>query len=148
MEGKILPETTLSGLQSSRDISDKSLLGTKVTFITFWASWCPPCRMELPELQKLYNKYKGKGFQIIGINLDRDSSVKRAVKFAKKFKLTFPILRDSKEKLTAPMNVSSIPTMLIVDGKGKIIEAHQGFNPQSEKEFSKIIEKMIADKKK
>jgi len=148
MEGKSLPDATLPDMQSGKDIPLGSLLSKKVTFITFWASWCPPCRMELPELQKLYNKYKGKGFQVIGINLDRDSSVKRAIEFAKKLKLTFPILRDSKEKLTAPMGISSIPTMLIVDGKGKIIEAHQGFSRQGENEFSEIIEKMIAGTKK
>ncbi len=148
MEGKQLPDATLTDLRSGKSVSVKSLMGKKVTFVTFWASWCPPCRKEIPELQKLYDKYKDKGFQIIAISLDNKSSVKKAKEFAKQHKLTFPILNDSSGKLATPLNVSSIPTMLIVDGKGKILEAHQGFNPQGEKEFSAIIEKLANLKSK
>ncbi len=148
MEGKTLPDATLVDLNSGKEISVKSLMGKSVTFVTFWASWCPPCRKELPELQKLYKKYKDTGFQIIAISLDNKSSVKRAKEFVKQHNLTFPVLNDNSGKLANPLNVSSIPTMLIVNSKGTIVEAHQGFNPQGEKEFSAIIEKLTKQKKK
>ena len=94
----------------------------KVTLIDFWASWCGPCRREMPNLVEAYKKYKNKGFEIVGVSLDRDAEAwKNGIK---QLKITWPQMSDLKywdcegAKLYA---VSSIPHTVLVDGEGTIL---------------------------
>jgi len=145
---KSLPKTWLAQLNPNKGkIRPDKLLG-KINFVTFWASWCRPCLIELPQLQKLYNKYHGRGFNVVAINTDTKDNYLAAKRFVKRARLSFPILLDPRGRLARSLEVSALPTMLVIDGTGRIVEAHMGVSPRAEFEFVEIIERGLADKKK
>jgi len=91
----------------------------KILFLNFWATWCPPCRYEMPSMEKLYKKLKNKSFAMVGIDLQEPASLVRA--FVKNFELTFPILLDSSGDVGRLFGIRSIPTTFILDKEGGII---------------------------
>lgn len=101
----------------------------KYVLVDFWASWCPPCRKEMPELVKIYNQYKSKGFEIVGVSLD--SKLENWEKGIKDLKITWPQMSDLKywdTELGAAYAVNSIPHMVLLDKDGTIIA--KGINAQ------------------
>jgi thiol-disulfide isomerase/thioredoxin len=113
------------------DLSEKDVTGKpisiandkcKVVLIDFWATWCAPCRAELPFVIATYNKYHDKGFEIIGISLDQDQA--KLTNFTKSMNITWPQFFDGKgwqNKLVAKYGIESIPATFLLDGQGKII---------------------------
>jgi len=95
----------------------------KYVLIDFWASWCPPCREEMPKLVELYGKYKDKGLEIVGISLDKENEAwKNGIK---KLNITWPQISDLKfwdSSLAAAYGVNGIPLLILIDKDGKIIE--------------------------
>ncbi len=94
----------------------------KYVLVDFWASWCPPCRKDMPEVVKLYNQYKSKGFEIVGVSLDSDNAA--WVKGIKDLKITWPQVSDLKgwqTELGGAYAVNSIPHMVLLDKEGKIV---------------------------
>jgi peroxiredoxin len=99
-----------------------SLLKGKVVLIDFWATWCRPCVMELPNVQKVYEKHHDKGFEIIGVSLDQDQE--RLKSFIKEKSMTWQQYFDGKgweNKLAQKFGIQSIPATFLLDGEGKII---------------------------
>ncbi len=94
----------------------------KITIIDFWASWCPPCRQEMPNLVELYNNYKDKGLGIIGVSLDEDKS--QWEKAVKTFGMTWTQVSDLQgwdNAVALQYSVRSIPFTMIVDSKGYLL---------------------------
>jgi peroxiredoxin len=94
-----------------------SALKGKVVLVNFWATWCPPCRKELPDMLALYEKFKDKGFVIVGITDEKPEVVKP---FVTKQALTYPILLDNERKVNQKFNVQGIPFSVIYDRSGKL----------------------------
>ena len=126
--------TTLSGESVSLD----GFRG-KIVFLIFWAAWCAPCRVELPELDRLYKKYNHEGFEVIAISVDAsESDVKN---FLRKFPVRFPVLLDKQSDVNDAYRVSGLPTAFIIGKNGIIRHVHRGFG----KEFLPMYEKEIED---
>lgn len=114
----------------------------KATLVNFWATWCPPCRGEIPELVKVYNKYKDKGLEILAVNLrEKPETVK---KFAQQAGMNFPILADLDGGVGQLYNVLYIPTTYIVDRQGKIKGVINGGT--DEKALENAIKPLLAVK--
>jgi thiol-disulfide isomerase/thioredoxin len=107
--------------------------GKKVTFaefskgnvvlVNFWATWCGPCKRELPDLIALHNEYKGKDVKIIGISVDRDANVLELVRnFAAEANLTYPIVIDNGDLEMAFGGIRGIPTSFFVNKNGEIVK--------------------------
>lgn len=146
-EGQRMPDIALavwaSGAQK-KAVND--LLGSKVTFVTFWASWCMPCREELPILESLYTQYKDKGLGIVGVNLDSPDKTDEIKSLVTQLKLSFPILLDQRNLYPKELLIQTLPTLLVLDPKGKIVECHVGISPDAQKELRTIVEEMINKK--
>jgi thiol-disulfide isomerase/thioredoxin len=146
-EGQRVPDIALAVFGSGdqkKAVND--LLGSKMTFVTFWASWCMPCREELPILESLYNEYKNKGLGIVAVNLDSPDKTGEIKSLVDQLKLSFPILLDQKNLYPKELLVQTLPTLLVLDPKGKIVECHVGVSPDSRKELRAIVEEMINKK--
>jgi peroxiredoxin len=111
----------------------------KVVLLVFWAPWCASCRVDLPELEQLYNKYQDEGFAVIGINVD--ASTARVAAFLRKAPLKYAILVDSKGETAEAYRLSGLPTIFIIDREGVVKHRHSGY----EKEFLGIYDKEIQE---
>jgi thiol-disulfide isomerase/thioredoxin len=90
----------------------------KVVFLNFWATWCGPCRLEMPTMEKLYQQLRSEGLEILAVDLQEDNATVRA--FATRMALSFPILMDSSGAVGAKYGASAIPTTYLIDRNGKI----------------------------
>jgi thiol-disulfide isomerase/thioredoxin len=91
----------------------------KVVFLNFWTTWCPTCRIEMPSMEKLHQKFKDKDFAMVAIDLQESASQVKA--FFKEYKLTFTALLDSTGDVGVRFRINAIPTTFILDQKGRII---------------------------
>lgn len=117
----------------------------KVVLLDFWATWCPPCRMSMPVLVRLDQKFKDKGFVIIGINLDENKEA--VVPFMKKTKVEYSVLYGSDANINEDYNISGIPAFFLLDGTGKLVKQYAGFYPGLEKEWEKDVTTLLTTKK-
>ncbi|MDR2542561.1 MAG: TlpA family protein disulfide reductase [Treponema sp.] len=108
---------TLQMLNGER-VSLSSYRG-KVVFLNFWATWCPPCRQEMPSMEVLYQRYKEHGLEMLAVNLRENPNEVR--QFIQENGYTFPVLLDLDGRVGARYGVRGIPTTLIIDRQGRII---------------------------
>jgi peroxiredoxin len=125
---------TLTDLQG-RKWTLEDLKG-KVVIVNFWATWCPPCRKEIPDLEKLYQEFNGKGLVILGV---ADDDVSKLKQFAAEQKMTYPILPDPGRKAHSAFRIEGIPATMIYDREGKLVA--QAFDAHSYQQFSALLEK-------
>ena len=114
--GRIAAEFALSDL-SGRKHTLSALRG-KVVLLDFWATWCGPCRLELPRIQKLHRELSAKGLVVLAINCGESADVAGA--FTKKYAYTFPVLLDRTQKVQGQYGVDAIPAVFVLDRKGRI----------------------------
>ena len=108
----------------------------EVVMINFWASWCGPCRQEMPLLDELFSKYQPMGFTLFGVNVEEDS---QAAKAMLSLGVDFPILFDTENKVSEDYEVSAMPTTVIVDRDGKVHFIHRGYKPGDEQHYQNAI---------
>jgi peroxiredoxin len=135
---KVAPDfsaTTLDG----RTVSLADFRGQKRVIVSFWASWCGPCRLEMPELAKFYkdNHDDSSDFEILAVSIDEDP--KDASDFVTAQKLAFPVLLDPHQKMANAYEVEGIPTMFVIDKDGKVIYGRAGFEPNMEFQLAREL---------
>lgn len=136
----LAPDFTLKDMDG-KSVSLSDYRG-KVVFVNFWATWCPPCRAEIPDFVKLVDKYGKEGFVILGVSVDKEADVKKIPKFSKDFKINYPVMWDSNYKVAQDYGgIGSIPTTFVIDRSGRAVGKVVG--ARSYKEFEKIIKKVL-----
>jgi thiol-disulfide isomerase/thioredoxin len=115
----------------------------QVIMINFWASWCGPCRTEMPLLEKLHAKYKPMGFTMIGVNVEPDSSL--AAQWLKATPVTFPILFDTKSEVSKLYSVAGMPSTVIIDRKGNLRWLHRGYKAGDENQYLDQIRALVRE---
>jgi peroxiredoxin len=113
------PDFTFPDL-NGKEISLTDYRG-KVVLVNIWATWCPPCRQEMPSMQKLYENFKNENFEILAVSIDSEGR-EAVAPFMRKMNLTFPALLDPKETISPLYGITGIPESLIIDQKGIIVE--------------------------
>ena len=121
-----------------------SSLKGRVVLINFWATWCGPCRKEMPLLEQIQKKYASLGFTLLGVNVEEDTAMMDT--FLKDVPVTFPILLDPANGISKLYNVSAMPSTVIVDRKGNIRYIHQGYKPGDESKYQDIIRQLIRER--
>jgi thiol-disulfide isomerase/thioredoxin len=112
-----------------------------VVMINFWASWCGPCRQEMPLLDGIYKQYEDLGFTLIGVNVEPDS--KAANRWLKETPVSYPILYDTQSKVSKLYQVQAMPTTVIIDRKGMVRYVHRGYLPGDENGYLNSIRALV-----
>jgi peroxiredoxin len=115
----------------------------QVVLLNFWASWCGPCRKEMPILEQLHKQYKSKGFTMVGVNVEPNSS--DAINWLKSTPVSFPILFDKDSSVSKLYRVEGMPNTVIVDRSGKVRYVHRGYKPGEENEYLDQIRTLIRE---
>ncbi|MCF6281548.1 MAG: TlpA family protein disulfide reductase [Candidatus Polarisedimenticolaceae bacterium] len=140
-ENEKAPDFTLKS-RSGENLKLSEFRG-ELVMVNFWASWCGPCRQEMPELESLYQQYKGMGFTLLGINVD--DQIKNADKMLKQIPVSFPVLYDSEHKVSDLYEVAAMPTTILIDRNGTIRDIHHGYQPGTEQLYQKQIEALLTE---
>ena len=123
-----------------RSLSLSSLRG-KVVLINFWATWCPPCKAEMPSMNRLYNEIRNRGFEIVAISTDNSLSTIRD--FLARNRIDFPVLFDETKSVTRQYHVFSMPTTFLIDRSGMIVEKFYGEEDWTDPVIRKKIERLL-----
>lgn len=107
----------------------------KVVLVNFWASWCPPCKEEMPIFEKVYQKYNDKNFVILAVNMDTSEGALK--EFLEKNRYSFPIVRIKGE---AGLNIPGLPTSYLVDKDGSVKKIRLGIYRELEEDLSKLLQ--------
>lgn len=109
-----------------------------VVLVNLWATWCGPCRHEIPELEKIHAKYSSQGFAVVGISLGETAETVND--FLKARPIQYPIVLDREERMSAILNVSVLPTSVIVDRSGRMVWRSVGIVSAADQEMIKVLE--------
>jgi len=112
-----------------------------VVMINFWASWCGPCRQEMPLLNDIYKQYEAMGFTLLGVNVEPHASAANA--WLKKTPVSYPILYDPNSQVSQLYQVQAMPTTVIIDRKGIVRFVHSGYLPGDENQYMNSIRALI-----
>lgn len=138
--GESMKPFVLDTLKDQEKI-DSSVFKGKVVMIDFWATWCGPCRMELPILEKVYQKYKDKNFIFVAVNVGENKA--KVQDFLTKQKLNVPVALDPDNKVAMSYQISGFPSLLLIDTKGVIQNVHVGLEPGLENKLIQEIDKLL-----
>jgi thiol-disulfide isomerase/thioredoxin len=115
----------------------------QVVMINFWASWCGPCRQEMPILDQLQQRYSKAGFTVLGVNVEQDSS--QAERLLKDMNISFPVLFDSDSVVSKLYDVSAMPVTVMIDKDGNMRYLHKGYKPGFEDQYRQQIKELIRE---
>jgi thiol-disulfide isomerase/thioredoxin len=138
--GGRLPEIGLNDL-SGRRIDAASLAG-KVVVVDFLASWCAPCKQEMPVLDRLYKKHKDKGLVVVGVSVDEEVGNLRGL--LKQVRVTFPIVHDGSKAVAGRFKPPRMPSSYIVDRKGIVRFVHAGFRADDAAKIESQVTSLLA----
>ena len=139
--GPPAPDFTLKS-NSGKNLRLSEMRG-QVVLLNFWASWCGPCREEMPLLDELQDMYSKLGFTVLGVNVDKVKS--EADRILSKTPVDFPVLYDPEGSVSKLYRVSAMPTTVIIDRDGKLRYLHKGFKSGYEDKYARDIKKLIKE---
>jgi thiol-disulfide isomerase/thioredoxin len=138
--GTAAPEIEFTALNSAKKMKLSDLRG-KVVVLDFWATWCGPCKVEIPWFIELERQYKDQGFAVLGVSMDEDGWV--AIKpYVQKMQMNYRVLLGNDDVSTAYGGLDSLPTTLLIDRQGKIASVHVGVSMGKE-EFKNAIVQLL-----
>ncbi|MGI9234414.1 MAG: TlpA family protein disulfide reductase [Woeseiaceae bacterium] len=141
MEGQPAPDFALKS--SSGENLRLSEYRGDVVMINFWATWCGPCRQEMPLLDELYTRYQRVGFNLLGVNIDDDS--RRAMKMIDELGVNFPVLFDARKEVSKLYSVEAMPVTILVDREGNVRHVHHGYKPGYEEKYLDQVRSLLRE---
>ena len=138
--GGSAPDFVLKDL-AGKETRLSSFKGT-VVLLEFWATWCPPCKDAIPDMEKLYHKYHGKGFTILGVTMDSDADADKVARFTSSHGISYPVL-FADDEVPSTYNVVSVPVTFVIDKEGRITASYIGYAENYFTQVSAEIEKNL-----
>ena len=141
--GEMAPDFTLRDIDG-KEVQLQSFKG-KVVMVNFWATWCGPCKLEMPHLDKMDREFEDKGFEVISISTDDARAASKVKPLIKRGGYGFTVLLDKDTAVVAQYNpAKTLPYNALIDRDGKIHKVYQGYNPGDEVEMRKDVEELLA----
>jgi thiol-disulfide isomerase/thioredoxin len=113
----------------------------EVVIINFWATWCGPCRQEMPLLDELYGKYQRAGLVLLSVNIDE--AAEPAIEMAQKLNVSYPVLFDTRKEVSRAYDVSAMPVTVLVDRAGVVRYVSEGYKPGYEKRYTEKLRELL-----
>lgn len=135
------PDFTLKS-RTGENIKLSELRG-QIVMVNFWASWCGPCRIEMPLLEDLYQEYQDYGFELLGINVDENTA--DAERLLARIPVTFPILLDPQSSVSKAWQVDAMPTTVLIDRDGMVRYLHRGYRSGEEKIYAERLRALVLE---
>ena len=126
LDGSVAPDFGLKALDGT-EVKLSNYRGKKTVVLAFWASWCGPCRMEMPLLESFYRKNRGHNVELLAVSIDRDPGAAR--RYAEANRLPFPVLLDDSNQAAEAYQAYGIPVVFVVGSDGKVRHSHTGLDP-------------------
>ena len=115
----------------------------RIVLVNFWASWCGPCRQEMPQLNRLHDKYRDLGLLVLGVNVDDD--VRQADALARRYQIRFPVLLDADKAVVQRYGLGAMPATVLVDRDGRVRQVHRGYREGLEHTYEQQIRELIKE---
>ena len=115
----------------------------EVVMLNFWASWCGPCRQEMPLMDDIYSQYKDLGFTILAVNVDENRD--EALRFLNAVPVDYPILYDPESRVSELYEVQAMPTTVMIDRNGNARYVHYGYQPGYEDDYEQQIRELVRE---
>lgn len=141
LEGQVAPDFVLRSA-TGENLRLSEYRGD-VVLINFWATWCGPCRQEMPLLDDLYGRYQRVGFNLLGVNIDEDS--RRAMQMVQELGVNFPVLFDENKEVSKLYEVAAMPVTILVDREGIVRHVHHGYKPGYEEKYLTEIRSLLRE---
>ena len=141
LTGQVAPDFVLKS--SSGENLRLSEYRGDVVMVNFWATWCGPCRQEMPLLDELYSRYQRVGFSLLGVNIDDDS--RKAMNMIAELGVSFPVLFDSRKEVSKLYEVDAMPVTVIIDREGNVRHVHHGYKPGYEDQYLDEIRSLLRE---
>lgn len=116
---------------------------SKVVLLNVWATWCGPCRYEIPDLQAMHDKYSPRGLEVIGVSIDDPGMENDVRTFVQSQKMTYPVVLDPQGKIADLFEASVIPTSVLIDRTGTIVWMHRGIVTAGDRSLQKALQKAL-----
>lgn len=130
---------------NARDLNGRTIrmsaLRNKVVIVDFWASWCGPCREEMPVLERLYGRYKSQGLVVIGVSVDR--TVGNIRQFLRRTPVTFPIVHDADHSIAGRYSPPRMPSSYVIDRRGVVRYVHEGFRSEDAAKLEREVRQLL-----
>lgn len=113
----------------------------EVVVINFWATWCGPCRQEMPLLDEIYGKYRRVGMVLLSVNIDEDAQP--ADEMARTLRVSYPVLFDARKEVSRAYQVNALPVTVLVDRAGIVRYVSEGYKPGYEKRYTEKLRELL-----
>lgn len=140
--GQVVPDIQAPQLTAAAPLRLSQLRG-KVVYLDVWASWCAPCQVSLPRLQKMRSDYAGQGFEVVGLNVDRDPA--RALASLRRAAVRYPNLHGVDATVLEQLDVAQMPSAYLIDRHGVVRLVHRGFRAADEPHLREAIEQLLEE---
>lgn len=141
LTGQVAPDFVLKS-SSGNNLRLSEYRGD-VVMVNFWATWCGPCRQEMPLLDELYSRYERVGFSLLGVNIDDDS--RKAMNMVSELGVSFPVLFDARKEVSKLYEVNAMPVTVLIDREGTIRYVHHGYKPGYEDKYLDQIRSLLRE---
>ncbi|MEL6200144.1 MAG: TlpA disulfide reductase family protein [Pseudomonadota bacterium] len=141
LSGKAAPDFALKN-SAGENVRLSDLRG-EVVMINFWATWCGPCREEMPLLDEMHSRYNRVGFTLLGVNIDDDP--RRAEEMIEALGVTFPVVFDATKKVSEQYDVSAMPVTILLDRDGVVRHVHKGYKPGYEDKYLEQVRELLRE---
>lgn len=122
----------------------KEQLESGPVIIAFWATWCKPCRKELPAIREIYDEYKDSGLSVVAISIDSPRSLSKVKSYVKKSGLPYKFLLDPSGEISNKLMVRDVPHTLLADQSGEVIYSHRGYNEGDEQKLAEKVSELFS----